>query len=136
MKKKFSISVLIFCAVNLFAEKVSLLEQAKKFEKEKNWVYALGTYYDAIEESSTDSEEALNSFVKLEDEILKGNPGYGSFDNIFTIHEEWKKVLISAEKYWTEFPPVGVEIKSLEQKDIDYSSKTAEYELHYNYFFF
>ncbi len=123
----------MFGCVQLFAQN-TLLEKAKKYEQEKNWVYALGTYYDAIEASNGENEDAINGFLNLKEEILAGNPGRGEFDR-FSVHDEWRKLLISAEKYWTEFTPIGIEIKELEHIKDDFAMKTSDYNLNYNYYF-
>ena len=105
------------------------LSKAKKYESEKRWCYALGSYYDAMGTVGVDSEfksEAVKGYNLLKAAILSGNPGLGTYDE-FTIFEEWKKILIDAEKYGCSFNPYLVQVGELIKGKLDYQTKTATY---------
>lgn len=105
------------------------LSKAKKYESEKRWCYALGSYYDAMGAVGVDSEfksEAVKGYNLLKAAILSGNPGLGTYDE-FTIFEEWKKLLIDAEKYGCSFNPYLVQVGELVKGKLDYQTKTATY---------
>lgn len=105
------------------------LSKAKKYESEKRWCYALGSYYDAMGTVGVDSEfksEAVKGYNLLKAAILSGNPGLGTYDE-FTIFEEWKKLLIDAEKYGCSFNPYLVQVGELIKGKLDYQTKTATY---------
>ena len=111
------------------------LAKAKKYETEKRWCYALGSYYDAIGTVGLDPEyktEAVNGYNALRESILSGNPGFGTF-NEFSLHDEWKKLLIDAEKYGCSFNPYEVTVGDLVQGDLDYDTKTASYSAEVSY---
>ena len=105
------------------------LSKAKKYESEKRWCYALGSYYDAMGTVGVDPEfksEAVEGYNLLKAAILSGNPGLGTYDE-FTIFEEWKKLLIDAEKYGCSFNPYLVQVGELIKGKLDYQTKTATY---------
>ena len=105
------------------------LSKAKKYESEKRWCYALGSYYDAMGTVGVDPEfksEAVKGYNLLKEAILSGNPGLGTYDE-FTIFEEWKKLLIDAEKYGCSFNPYLVQVGELIKGKLDYQTKTATY---------
>ena len=104
------------------------LAKAKEYENQKRWCYALGSYYDALSVDFVPEEkqEAIDGYSTLVKAILAGNPGLGSY-NEFLIHDEWKKLLIDAEKFGCSFNPFEVTVGNLEKGDLDYTTKTATY---------
>lgn len=105
------------------------LSKAKKYESEKRWCYALGSYYDAMGTVGVDPEfksEAVKGYNLLKAAILSGNPGFGTYDE-FTIFEEWKKLLIDAEKYGCSFNPFLVQVGELIKGKLDHQTKTVTY---------
>ena len=101
------------------------LSKAKKYESEKRWCYALGSYYDAMGTVGVDPEfksEAVEGYNLLKAAILSGNPGLGTYDE-FTIFEEWKKLLIDAEKYGCSFNPYLVQVGELIKGKLDIKQK-------------
>ena len=113
----------------------SHLGKAKEYEKQKRWCYALGAYYDAMGTVDLDPEyktEAVNGYNALKETILSGNPGIGTF-NAFALHDEWKKLLIDAEKYGSSFNPYLVEVGNLVKGELDYTTKTASYSAKISY---
>ena len=113
------------------------LAKAKEYESQKKWCYALGAYYDAMGTVDLDPEnktEAVNGYNALKETILSGNPGIGTF-NEFTLHDEWKKLLIDAEKYGSSFNPYLIEVGNLVKGDLDYTTKTASYSAKISYGF-
>ena len=72
-------------------------------------------------------EEAYFCFYKLFDTIKNGNPGYGKF-NDFSFHDEWKNLLIDAEKYGSSYNFYNILIiGGFQRESLDYKTKTASY---------
>ena len=137
MKKILSLAMIIFIGGMLFgqsAKYTNLVNLAKQYEDQKQYIFALGTYYDAIEEDQINCTEAAEAYEKLSSLIASGKPGNGNFGK-FELHDEWKKVLLDAERYWAENPIIGIKIKNVSQDSIDYNTKTANYKIEYNYYF-
>lgn len=133
MKKKlFVIVFAILCCSIVFSQTYEeYLVKAKQYESEKRWCYALGAYYDALV-TDIDSElkkEALDGYLKLRNTILLGKPGYGNF-NAFSLHNEWKNLLIDAEKFASSFNPYLIKIGNLSQTALNYENQTASYTAH------
>lgn len=116
MKRFLSIISAVFCTTLMFgqnAEYQNLMAKAKAYEAYSKLVYALGTYYDAMEAEPTDqAAEAYDAFLNLENTIKNGNPGYGEFDE-FDLHDGWKAILTEYETYWSEFAAVQFEFGTL-----------------------
>ena len=113
----------------LFAKTYSeYLTDAKKYESQKKWVYALDAYYDAMgtDGSPESKQEAYEGYKKLTDAIEAGNPGLGKF-NDFTLHDEWKKLLMESEVFFSSFNPNKLTVHELKRGDLDYKTKTATY---------
>jgi hypothetical protein len=104
------------------------LKKAKDFEGKKQWCHALGAYYDALatDEDPAAKKEIYYAYKELADAIAAGNPGKGKF-NAFALHDEWKNLLIDAEKFGSSFPVTKVEIGPLKLQTLDYQTKTATY---------
>jgi len=129
MKKLLIGLVLFLCTVSVFGQSYSeYLSKAKEYESKKQWCQALGSYYDALGTNDDPAKKIAiyNSYKELADTIASGNPGKGQF-NAFKLHDEWKKLLIDAEKYGSSFPMYVVEIGKFEQGDLNYQNKTATY---------
>lgn len=128
MKRKVVLVFAFVLSFFLYADNYEdLLRRAEEYEGKKEWVFALGTYYDAIKESD-DSNIATKKYEELGRCISSGNPGYGDY-NVFTLHDEWKKLVQNAERYFTETFPYKVLYKDLTMGNINYETKTAEYNL-------
>ncbi|MCQ2613573.1 MAG: formylglycine-generating enzyme family protein [Treponemataceae bacterium] len=131
MKKLVVLIAMLLTGIGLFAQSADYtksLEQAKKYETEKRWCFALGAYYDAL---ATDDEpelklEAYNGYTELVETIKSGKPGKGNF-NAFTMHDEWKALLIDAEKYGSSIFRYEVTVGDLVQGNLDYKTRTASY---------
>ena len=111
-----------------------LINQAKAYEQKKQWVLALNTYYDAmaLDIDPSSKMEALYGYNKLASAIRDGNPGLGKYD-VFSLVDEWKNLLIDAEKLACTFCPYIMKIDNTSDIDpwkIDYKTKTASYYLH------
>ena len=113
-----TICVLFAIAISAFADEVqykTLLEEAKNYEANEQWVYAMGTYWDACSASAypEGAKEAYDGFNRIaagfskieygpwDSERNAGNPGPGEYD-IFTRYDGWIKVCKEFEIYWTE----------------------------------
>ena len=104
------------------------LEKAKSYEQQKQWAYALNSYFQVLflDIDPFAQEEAAEKYLSLADSIKSGNPGIGNF-NEFALHDEWKKLLMNAEKFGTEYGRYYFSIGKLEKKGLDYATKTATY---------
>ena len=136
LMKKLLIAVLaMLCVLPLFAKNYSeYLAEAKKYESQKKWCYALDSYYDAMgtDELPENKMDAYESYSKLKNAIISGNPGFGNF-NEFTIHDEWKNLLIDAEKYGSSISIYDITIGELERGALDYKTRTATYNAKIDY---
>ncbi len=132
MMKKVLVSLMsLLLTYSLFAQSAEYekyLAQAKQYESQKKWCYALGAYYDALatDDEPSVKQEAYDGYIELSSAISSGNPGKGKF-NVFSIHDEWKKLLIDAEKYGSSISKYELIIGNLVQGELNYSTKTASY---------
>ncbi len=133
MKKLLLVLIVVFGVLPLFAKGYAdYLAEAKKYETQKKWVYALGSYYDALEtdEAPENKKEAAEGYAKLRDVILSGKPGFSSYDE-FTVNDEWKKLVIDAEKYFSSVCCVDIcqlsIVKDSVQLDFKTKTKTMTY---------
>lgn len=124
--------MMIFAAAFLVSQEPSskyknLLARGKQYESDKKYVYALGSYYDAIaEEPTLLAKEAYDSFVTLKTLIAEGNPGFKT-DDEFVLHDSWKSLLSEFERYWTENVPLRFYIEGLQKGDVDFVNRTTNY---------
>ena len=123
------IVALMSSAAAVFASSYEdLFAKGKDAESRKEWIYALGYYYDAMN-SENAGNEAEEKFDSLASEIAKGNPGYGKF-NVFSMHDEWINLAKNFYKYFTEYCPYTIVYNdALIQGEVDYNSRTANYTL-------
>lgn len=132
MKKILSIVFTLLIVSSSFAQSAKykeLFEKAQKYEQEKKWVYALGTYYDAMETEQTENAlPAYKAFEKLANTIKNGKPGYGEFDD-FSLYDEWIRLLQEFESYWTEYCPHEFNVVKIEKAALNSEKKTADYKL-------
>ena len=130
MKKLLSLVLIALVSVSaMFAESYDeLLAKAKSYEAKKEWVYAMGYYYDAAFAENA-QEEAQQKFDALSAEIANGNPGFGKF-NVFSLYDEWVNLVKNFVKYFTEFSPYSVWYDGeLVLKETDYKAKKATYDM-------
>ncbi len=116
--------------VSLFAKSYDeLIKSGEDFENKKQWIYALGAYYDAMQ-IAEDSEIAKQKYDELSDCIKNGNPGFGTF-NVFSMHDEWVNLIKNAEQYFTKTFPYKItyENEDLKMDSADYENRTANYKL-------
>lgn len=135
LKKLFLIGFSLLFVTTLFGQTYEeYLAKAKQYEAEKRWAFALGAYYDAMGTDLLPEEkkEAHDGYVTLRNAILSGNPGLGKF-NAFTLHDEWKNLLIDAEKFGSSFNPYILTIGDLVQGDLNYENRTASYSAKISY---
>lgn len=124
----------IFAVTSAFAQETyeTLLKKAKDYEAKKQWVHALGAYWDAMEAEPTEkAAEAYEAFTKLSETIQEGDPGYGEFDE-FSLYDGWLALCKEYEKYWTDNCPYGFSL-SVKKGDLDMATRTATYTVKVNY---
>lgn len=72
-------AVMLAAGIGVFAQNAqynALLAQAKDYANKQKFVYALGSYYDAIAaEPSETSKEAQDAFNALLESVKQGKPG-------------------------------------------------------------
>ena len=81
---------------------------------------------------SSIKEEAESYYTELAETIKNGNPGKGKF-NDFVLHDEWKALLMNAEKFGTEYGRYAFTIGKLTKGTLDYVKKTATYSAEIKY---
>ena len=74
---------LLFTSVSFANSYDEILIEAEKYENNKEWIYALGAYHDAMK-ISEDSNIAKHKYDTLIECIKEGNPGFGEF-NLFSL---------------------------------------------------
>lgn len=128
--KKIITVLLLACLSYLFAESYEeLFTKAQQYENNKQYVHALGTYYDAIElEKSAKAASAMNKFYELSEVIKSGKPGYGDFDE-FDLYENWVLLLREYDSYIVENPPISIQIQEIKRVNVDLENKTADYQI-------
>lgn len=105
-----------------------LLAKAKSYESKKQYVYALGAYWDAMEAEPTDkAAEAFNAFFRIGETLKNGQPGYAT-SNDFDTYDGWVAVCKDYEKYWTEYCPNEF-IFVLKKGKRDLATRTGSYTL-------
>ena len=123
-------AVMLAAGIGVFAQNAqynALLAQAKDYANKQKFVYALGSYYDAIAaEPSETSKEAQDAFNALLESVKQGKPGIGDFDE-FEIYDKWVLFLKEYEKYFTEYSPKAISFGPLQRQSIDRATKTGIY---------
>lgn len=138
IKKIFGLLIAL-CAFTgfVFADEAKykeLLAKAKDYEAKKMWVYAMGTYWDAILEQPQIAKEAYDSFNRIKDSFVDehnrptGKPGPGEYD-VFSNYDAWLKLCKEFEIYWNEHSEeiYFVSKISYEQGDVDMKNRTVTY---------
>ena len=136
MKGKKSILVLLVAALFVQiagaqgATYSSLLAKAKGFEAKKQFVYALGTYYDAMQAEPYNSMEAYEAFNRLGNMLRTGAPDEGEFAEFdeFDLYDGWEKILREYESYWTEYCPWAFTF-GISKEGVNYKARTATYRI-------
>lgn len=131
MKRILGILAVVLMGVSVFAQSAEYTEYfnaAKDYEAKRQWAFALNAYYDALGCSDEPSVkvDALDAYNILANKIKSGNLGLGKY-NEFTLHDEWKKLLIDAEKLGSSYCMRHIKLGKLEQGDLDYTTRTASY---------
>lgn len=107
------------------------LAKAKEHEEKKEFVYALGYYYDAMNDENA-LPEAMQNYNSLSQKLSRGATGLELtlWDDP---KEAWRKVILEFYRYFTEFSPYEFYYyDELEQDELDYKNKTATYLMKYN----
>ena len=130
LKTVVAAAVMLAARIGVFAQNAqynALLAQAKDYANKQKFVYALGSYYDAIAaEPSETSKEAQDAFSSLLESVKQGKPGIGDFDE-FEIYDKWVLFLKEYEKYFTEYSPKAISFGPLQRQSIDRATKTGIY---------
>ena len=130
LKTVVAAAVMLAAGIGVFAQNAqynALLIQAKDYANKQKFVYALGSYYDAIAaEPSEASKEAQDAFSSLLELVKQGKPGIGDFDE-FEIYDKWVLFLKEYEKYFTEYSPKAISFGPLQRQSIDRATKTGTY---------
>lgn len=133
MKKLMIYVFMIFMSTITFAQNYEAnLAKAKEYEEKKEFVYALGYYYDAMNDENA-LPEARKNFNSISTKLSKGPSGLelSMWDDP---KEAWRNVILEFYKYFTEFSPYEFYYyDKLEQGELDYKNKTATYLMKYNF---
>ena len=110
---------------NAYAEH---MQRAKQFEDDKNWIWALDSYYNAFEswKNWDEATAAYAAYADLAKTIESGLPGRGEFDK-FSLYEGWKKLLIETERYGNRVFPYELYFGSFQTIKLNLENKTADY---------
>ena len=83
--------------------------------------------YKKIElENEKKAGQAAGKYDELKSLIEAGHPGKGEF-NEFALYDEWKNLLMNAEKFGTEYGRYTFTISKLTKKSVDMKTRTATY---------
>ena len=134
--------VLLAAAGAAFADEAKyneLLAKGKDYEAKKQWVYAMGTYWDAILEYPQGAKDANDGFNRIRagfaeynesarEFIGTGNPGPGEYD-IFSCYDGWINVCKEFEVYWNEHSDEIYYVPDVEceKGEADMKSRTMTY---------
>lgn len=133
MKKLMIYVFMIFMSTITFAQNYEAnLAKAKEYEEKKEFVYALGYYYDAMNDENA-LPEARQNFNSISTKLSKGPSGLelSMWDDP---KEAWRNVILEFYKYFTEFSPYEFYYyDKLEQGELDYKNKTATYLMKYKF---
>ena len=133
MKKLMIYIFVIFMSTIAFAQNYEAnLAKAKEYEEKKEFVYALGYYYDAMNDENA-LPEARQNFNSISTKLSKGPSGLelSMWDDP---KEAWRKVILEFYRYFTEFSPYEFYYyDELEQGELDYKNKTATYLMKYKF---
>lgn len=144
LTKLFGAAMVLLAAVGAaFADEAKyneLLAKGKDYEAKKQWVYAMGTYWDAILEYPQGAKEANDGFNRIRagfaeynksggNFIGTGNPGPGEYD-IFSCYDGWINVCREFEVYWNEHSDEIYYVPEVECKkgEADMKSRTMTYD--------
>lgn len=144
LTKLFGAAMVLLAAVGAaFADEAKyneLLAKGKDYEAKKQWVYAMGTYWDAILEYPQGAKDANDGFNRIRAGFAEynksvgkfigtGNPGPGEYD-IFSCYDGWINVCKEFEVYWNEHSDEIYYVPEVECKkgEADMKSRTMTYE--------
>ena len=85
-----------------------------------------GSAYAKINLNLSDSSQGGTKYNELKSLIESGKPGYGTFDD-FSLHDEWKNLLVNAEKFYSEYPPIKISLEKLSKESVDMKKRTFVY---------
>ncbi len=128
-RRVLAVAVMVASGTMLFAEGddyASLLAKAKDYEAKKQYVHALGSYWDAMEASPEKAVDALDAYNKLAGTVKAGNPGYGEFSGSDLLNG-WIAMYADYESYWKENSMYVFSVSSLKKDKLDVVSGIATY---------
>lgn len=83
----------------------------------------------ALDADISAKKAAIDGYTILTNAIKRGNPGLGNY-NVFSLPDEWKNLLIDAEKFAYTFTPYVITLGNLSRDSLDYKTKTANYKVY------
>lgn len=107
----------------------NLLDKAKEYKDARKYFYAAGYYYDASECSDITEEQKIyaeSEFKSIYNSLKNGELGLYE-KNEFGVHDAQEKLKWEGYQYFTEFCPWNFIFSGLNQKKIDYETRTADY---------
>lgn len=105
----------MLCASVIFAQNEkfnALMEEAKGYEEKKMWVTAAATYADAMSSQPDDCMDAAIRFNEITNAFINGKPGLDKYTSRM-MHDEWKKILIEFEQYFSTHMARGIKISDI-----------------------
>lgn len=123
----FAVAVSLCAASAENSRYASHLAKAKECETKKQWVAALGEYYEAmLAEPTLAALEAYHGWTALADDIKSGKHGHGTFD-VFEQYDGWIAFMQEYERYWTEHCPRVIIFDMPKRTKINTADRTATY---------
>lgn len=106
----------------------NLIEKAKEYERNEEYIYSCGYYFDAMEEA--DSEEDKNfaneNIERIGEDLKDGSIGLKN-QSVFDIRKSKKDIIFEYYKYFTEFCPFYFHFGNFEQKSLNFESRTSDF---------
>ncbi len=128
MKKIISIliTILFFSTLIFSDDYASLIKKGTDYENNKQYVHAIGCYYEAMEIDETYEDiTAYESYKNLFNAIRDGKPGPLEYD-VLDLYDGWVELLKDAESFFAENPPFTLTYDFV-RGDLNYDNRSYEY---------
>lgn len=128
------VALMVGACLTLFAENYeTMINKGKEYEERKEYIYALGYYYDAMN-SENAQPEAKDNYNRVSNQIRWGAKGL-ELSMWEDPNEAWNKIIREYYKYFTEYSPYDFNYSGdLCQGEINYKNKTINYTMDCNSF--
>ncbi len=128
MKQITSIFLILisFTAFSFSTDYNTLVKKALEYEKNKQYVHAIGMYYEAMETDNTYEDiTAYEGYKNLFNAIRNGKSGLEEYD-IFDLYDGWIALLKDAESFFAENLPFTLTYDFI-RGELNYDRRTYDY---------